>query len=384
MVPPSHAAVPFWAGYYLQPHTSTHTATLRSRWMDGRMDGWIINDPVFCSELLFNAVGLKRPFLSLLRRKLSVLSLKQPPFFAFLKKRVAVLNNSNFLWASVSDSAGHKTYWPRSHFPVRIVSFYDQCWVEEANRKLSPNLVFGKVFTNYAVLPKENSVFLISIYLKLCLQFMICYWIKWTVAENTFTLNTFLLGLGFQKRIIAVQTARCFLDCRLLPVDDAALSSADGYTTDDIEFYWRGGDGAVSGVDKIELPQFSIVDYKLISKNVVFSTGTAASASSLGVHACWSVAGTCSVKPRPWNTRLLWGSAVRNLVGISSDLFLSLCLLQVRTPVCPWASNWRGTLATSSCRHTCPPFWLPSCPGSPFGSTTTRRPPEWPWVGPQN
>lgn len=49
---------------------------------------------------------------------------------------------------------------------------------------------------------------------------------------------------------------------------------ADGYTTDDIEFYWRGGDGAVSGVDRIELPQFSIVDYKLISKNVVFSTGT--------------------------------------------------------------------------------------------------------------
>lgn len=47
----------------------------------------------------------------------------------------------------------------------------------------------------------------------------------------------------------------------------------DGYTTDDIEFYWRGGDGAVSGVERIELPQFSIVDYKLISKNVVFSTG---------------------------------------------------------------------------------------------------------------
>lgn len=47
----------------------------------------------------------------------------------------------------------------------------------------------------------------------------------------------------------------------------------DGYTTDDIEFYWRGGDNAVTGVTKIELPQFSIVDYKLITKNVVFSTG---------------------------------------------------------------------------------------------------------------
>lgn len=50
---------------------------------------------------------------------------------------------------------------------------------------------------------------------------------------------------------------------------------ADGYTTDDIEFYWRGGNNAVTGVDKIELPQFSIVDHKLISKNVVFSTGNA-------------------------------------------------------------------------------------------------------------
>lgn len=48
---------------------------------------------------------------------------------------------------------------------------------------------------------------------------------------------------------------------------------ADGYTTDDIEFYWKGGDSAVTGVTRIELPQFSIVDYKLVSRNVVFSTG---------------------------------------------------------------------------------------------------------------
>ena len=49
--------------------------------------------------------------------------------------------------------------------------------------------------------------------------------------------------------------------------------SADGYTTDDIEFYWKGGDTAVTGVTRIELPQFDIVDYKLVSRNVVFSTG---------------------------------------------------------------------------------------------------------------
>lgn len=50
-------------------------------------------------------------------------------------------------------------------------------------------------------------------------------------------------------------------------------SPADGYTTDDIEFYWKGGESAVTGVTRIELPQFSIVDYKLVSRNVVFSTG---------------------------------------------------------------------------------------------------------------
>ncbi|KAK3574577.1 hypothetical protein QTP86_010193 [Hemibagrus guttatus] len=50
-------------------------------------------------------------------------------------------------------------------------------------------------------------------------------------------------------------------------------SHTDGYTTDDIQFYWKGGDNAVSGVSQIELPQFSIVDYKLVSRNVVFSTG---------------------------------------------------------------------------------------------------------------
>lgn len=61
---------------------------------------------------------------------------------------------------------------------------------------------------------------------------------------------------------------------------------ADGYTTDDIEFYWKGGDTAVTGVTRIELPQFSIVDYKLVSRNVVFSTGEFA---TLLLHTCYIV-----------------------------------------------------------------------------------------------
>lgn len=48
----------------------------------------------------------------------------------------------------------------------------------------------------------------------------------------------------------------------------------DGYTTDDIVFFWQGGDSAVTGVDKLELPQFSIVDIRLVSREVRFTTGT--------------------------------------------------------------------------------------------------------------
>ena len=59
----------------------------------------------------------------------------------------------------------------------------------------------------------------------------------------------------------------------LLFLTSSPALPADGYTTDDIEFYWRGGDNAVTGVERIELPQFSIVEYRLVSKNVVFATG---------------------------------------------------------------------------------------------------------------
>uniref|UniRef100_A0A8C6WHD0 Gamma-aminobutyric acid type A receptor beta2 subunit n=1 Tax=Neogobius melanostomus TaxID=47308 RepID=A0A8C6WHD0_9GOBI len=71
-------------------------------------------------------------------------------------------------------------------------------------------------------------------------------------------------------------TAACMMDLRRYPLDEQNCTleiESYGYTTDDIEFYWRGGHNAVTGVDRIELPQFSIVDHKLIAKKVVFSTG---------------------------------------------------------------------------------------------------------------
>lgn len=76
------------------------------------------------------------------------------------------------------------------------------------------------------------------------------------------------MGCDYEHRVFTVYRRLTILSnsASLYPI-------SDGYTTDDIEFYWRGRDNAVTGVDKIELPQFSIVDHKLISKNVVFSTG---------------------------------------------------------------------------------------------------------------
>ncbi|ERE80646.1 gamma-aminobutyric acid receptor subunit beta-3-like protein [Cricetulus griseus] len=71
-------------------------------------------------------------------------------------------------------------------------------------------------------------------------------------------------------------TAACMMDLRRYPLDEQNCTleiESYGYTTDDIEFYWRGGDKAVTGVERIELPQFSIVEHRLVSRNVVFATG---------------------------------------------------------------------------------------------------------------
>ncbi|XP_072352809.1 gamma-aminobutyric acid receptor subunit beta-1-like isoform X2 [Scyliorhinus torazame] len=71
-------------------------------------------------------------------------------------------------------------------------------------------------------------------------------------------------------------TAACMMDLRRYPLDEQNCTleiESYGYTTDDIEFQWTGGNYAVTGVEKIELPQFSIVEYKLVSKKAVFATG---------------------------------------------------------------------------------------------------------------
>ncbi|XP_062868316.1 gamma-aminobutyric acid receptor subunit beta-2 isoform X1 [Trichomycterus rosablanca] len=111
-------------------------------------------------------------------------------------------------------------------------------------------------------------------------------------VPDTYFLNdkkSFVHGVTVKNRMIRLHpdgtvlyglrittTAACMMDLRRYPLDEQNCTleiESYGYTTDDIEFYWRGGDHAVTGVERIELPQFSIVEYNLISKNVVFSTG---------------------------------------------------------------------------------------------------------------
>ncbi|XP_051986023.1 gamma-aminobutyric acid receptor subunit beta-3 isoform X3 [Xyrauchen texanus] len=111
-------------------------------------------------------------------------------------------------------------------------------------------------------------------------------------VPDTYFLNdkkSFVHGVTVKNRMIRLHpdgtvlyglrittTAACMMDLRRYPLDEQNCTleiESYGYTTDDIEFYWKGGENAVTGVTRIELPQFSIVDYKLVSRNVVFSTG---------------------------------------------------------------------------------------------------------------
>ncbi|KAF6130144.1 gamma-aminobutyric acid type A receptor subunit beta1 [Phyllostomus discolor] len=112
-------------------------------------------------------------------------------------------------------------------------------------------------------------------------------------VPDTYFLNdkkSFVHGVTVKNRMIRLHpdgtvlyglrittTAACMMDLRRYPLDEQNCTleiESYGYTTDDIEFYWNGGEGAVTGVNKIELPQFSIVDYKMVSKKVEFTTGS--------------------------------------------------------------------------------------------------------------
>ncbi|KAK1175572.1 gamma-aminobutyric acid receptor subunit beta-1-like [Acipenser oxyrinchus oxyrinchus] len=112
-------------------------------------------------------------------------------------------------------------------------------------------------------------------------------------VPDTYFLNdkkSFVHGVTVKNRMIRLHpdgsvlyglrittTAACMMDLRRYPLDEQNCTleiESYGYTTDDIEFYWKGGETAVTGVTNIELPQFSIMDYKMLSTKVKFTTGS--------------------------------------------------------------------------------------------------------------
>ncbi|XP_069469164.1 gamma-aminobutyric acid receptor subunit beta-4 isoform X2 [Ambystoma mexicanum] len=111
---------------------------------------------------------------------------------------------------------------------------------------------------------------------------------------DTYFLNdkkSFLHGVTVKNRMIRLHpdgtvlyglrittTAACMMDLRRYPLDQQNCTleiESYGYTTDDIEFFWQGEDNsAVTGVEALELPQFTIIEQRLVSKKVVFTTGS--------------------------------------------------------------------------------------------------------------
>ncbi|XP_006007588.1 gamma-aminobutyric acid receptor subunit beta-4 isoform X1 [Latimeria chalumnae] len=111
---------------------------------------------------------------------------------------------------------------------------------------------------------------------------------------DTYFLNdkkSFLHGVTVKNRMIRLHpdgtvlyglrittTAACMMDLRRYPLDQQNCTleiESYGYTTDDIVFFWQGGEkAAVTGVDQLELPQFSIVEQRLVSRKVAFTTGS--------------------------------------------------------------------------------------------------------------
>uniref|UniRef100_A0A8C5IF74 GBRB4 protein n=1 Tax=Junco hyemalis TaxID=40217 RepID=A0A8C5IF74_JUNHY len=72
-------------------------------------------------------------------------------------------------------------------------------------------------------------------------------------------------------------TAACMMDLRRYPLDQQNCTleiESYGYTVDDIVFFWQGNDSAVTGMEVLELPQFTIIEQRLVSREVVFTTGS--------------------------------------------------------------------------------------------------------------
>ncbi|XP_028923481.1 gamma-aminobutyric acid receptor subunit beta-4 isoform X1 [Ornithorhynchus anatinus] len=110
---------------------------------------------------------------------------------------------------------------------------------------------------------------------------------------DTYFLNdkkSFLHGVTVKNRMIRLHpdgtvlyglrittTAACMMDLRRYPLDQQNCTleiESYGYTIDDIVFFWQGNDSAVTGIEVLELPQFTIIEQRLVTREVVFTTGS--------------------------------------------------------------------------------------------------------------
>ncbi|KAM6427489.1 gamma-aminobutyric acid receptor subunit beta-4 isoform 3-T3 [Liasis olivaceus] len=109
---------------------------------------------------------------------------------------------------------------------------------------------------------------------------------------DTYFLNdkkSFLHGVTVKNRMIRLHpdgtvlyglrittTAACMMDLRRYPLDQQNCTleiESYGYTVDDIVFFWQGNNSAVTGMEVLELPQFTIIEQRLVTREVVFTTG---------------------------------------------------------------------------------------------------------------
>ncbi|XP_039210925.1 gamma-aminobutyric acid receptor subunit beta-4 isoform X2 [Crotalus tigris] len=110
---------------------------------------------------------------------------------------------------------------------------------------------------------------------------------------DTYFLNdkkSFLHGVTVKNRMIRLHpdgtvlyglrittTAACMMDLRRYPLDQQNCTleiESYGYTVDDIVFFWQGNNSAVTGMEVLELPQFTIIEQRLVTREVIFTTGS--------------------------------------------------------------------------------------------------------------
>ncbi|XP_013398514.1 gamma-aminobutyric acid receptor subunit beta-like, partial [Lingula anatina] len=71
-------------------------------------------------------------------------------------------------------------------------------------------------------------------------------------------------------------TLACMMDLHYYPLDEQNCTiemESYGYAMQDVVMYWKAGKDSVKGVEHVELPQFSIVEYRTISTVQYLATG---------------------------------------------------------------------------------------------------------------